>query len=66
MRVAGFGIFGPSPPTSDQLYYDSSPRLQKLACPLRPITGWSCMAMPSASAAALISRVISMPSRDGL
>jgi hypothetical protein len=43
----------------------SSPRLLKLAWPLRPITRWSWMEMPSASAAVLISRVISMSSRDG-
>jgi len=31
-----------------------------------PFTRWSWMAMPSPSAAALISRVISMSSREGL
>ncbi len=46
--------------------YVSNPRLLKLAWPLRPITRWSWIAMPNASAAALISRVISMSSRDGL
>ena len=46
--------------------YESSPRLRKLAWPLRPITRWSWMEMPSASAAALISRVMSISSREGL
>src|SRR5256885_14295501 len=43
-----------------------SPRLRKLACPLRPITRWSWIEMPSASATFLISFVSSMSSRDGL
>ena len=44
----------------------SSPRLLKLAWPLRPITRWSWIEIPSAPAAVLTSRVISMSSRDGL
>jgi hypothetical protein len=38
---------------ASSLSYVSNPRLLKLAWPLRPITRWSWIAMPNASAAAL-------------
>jgi hypothetical protein len=38
----------------------------ELAWPLRPMTKWSWMVMPSATAAVSISLVISMSSREGL
>jgi len=53
-------------PGGDGDAYVRSPRLLKLTWPLRPITRWSWIEIPNASAAFLTSRVISMSSRDGL
>jgi hypothetical protein len=64
MTAWGHVLKGSAERRSHQERYDSGPRLPKLAWPLRPITRWSWMAMPRASAAVLISRVISMSSRE--